>query len=60
MLYLFRWTYLKSRKDLYDNLVKNKDFHLSQNHEIDIDTWDDFRFAELVVEDEEIDLSWAQ
>lgn len=60
VLYLFRWTYLKSRKDLYDNLVKNKDFHLSQNHEIDIDTWDDFRFAELVVEDEEIDLSWAQ
>jgi len=59
VLYLFRWDYLKSRKDLYDRPEGRLDFVMPAQYEVDIDTAMDFAYAEGLANDGRVDLSWA-
>ena len=59
VLYLFRWDYLKTRVDLYDQLERMAYYPMPAGQAIDIDTLQDLRQAERLAEKGLVDLSWA-
>ena len=60
-LYLFRWDYLTTRRDLYDDPQDAYPLtSIPEESLIDIDTLRDFHFAECLAEKGYVDLSWAK
>ena len=60
VLYLFRWDYLKTRKDLYDQQDRAYPFSMTSEMAMDIDMPADFAYAEFLAEKGYVDLSWAK
>ena len=61
VLYLFRWDWLKTRQDLYDNLTaKTYYFDMPTSEAVDIDTPHDLEHARWLAANGYVDLSWAK
>ena len=58
--YLFRWSYLATRADLYDNDAGAIGFSMPPEYSLDINTRQDFHYAEFLAEKGYVDLSWAK
>lgn len=60
VLYLFKWDYLKTRADLYDDMEKGVSYYsMPTEQAIDIDTLQDLAHAEWLAKHHLVDLSWA-
>lgn len=59
VLYLFRWNYLKTRVDLYDNPIANAFYSMPDEYSIDIDLLEDLEYAQQLAKKGAVDLSWA-
>ena len=58
--YLFRWRYLVTRGDLYNKPTSLLGFSMPSEYSVDIDTLQDFHYAEFLAEKGYVDLSWAK
>ena len=61
VLYLFKWDWLKTRQDLYDNLT-DKCYYVDMptSEAVDIDTPHDLEHARWLAANGYVDLSWAK
>ena len=61
VLYLFKWDWLNTRQDLYDNLTdKTYYFDMPTSEAVDIDTPHDLEHARWLAAKGYVDLSWAK
>ena len=58
--YIFRWSYLAKRADFYDNPIRELGFSMPSEYSVDINTIQDFHYAEFLAEKGYVDLSWAK
>ena len=58
--YVFRWSYLATRVDLYDNPKHQIGFSMPPEYSVDINIIQDLHYAEFLAEKGYVNLSWAK